>query len=106
MRFNRAYEKGDRPDASGHTRIASGDFPGRVEIRNPNWLFFTVVGIEFGFSVIAGLFLGDYIDGKLDTAFPFFTLLGLVCGVVAGLTLLLRTLKLRQKRENGNDEKS
>ena len=65
-----------------------------------------MIGIEFAFSVIAGLVLGDYIDEKLDTAFPFFTLLGLVCGVIAGLTLLLRTLKLRQKKENGNDEKS
>ena len=65
-----------------------------------------MIGIEFAFSVIAGLFLGNYIDEKLDTAFPFFTLLGLVCGVIAGLTLLLRTLKLRQKRENGKDEES
>ena len=80
-------------------------FPEEREIRNPNWLFFTVVGIEFGFSVIAGLLLGDYIDGKLDTAFPFFTLLGLVCGVIAGLTLLLRTLKLKQKKEESDDEK-
>lgn len=56
--------------------------------------------------MIAGLFLGDYIDRKLDTAFPFFTLLGLVCGVTAGLVLLLRTLKLKQKREDDNDEKS
>ena len=81
-------------------------FPGERKIRNPNWLFFTVVGIEFGFSVIAGLLLGDYIDGKFDTAFPFFTLLGLVCGVIAGLTLLLRTLKLKQKKEESDDEKS
>ncbi len=81
-------------------------FPEERKIRNPNWLFFTVIGIEFSFSVIAGLFLGDYIDGKFDTAFPFFTLLGLVCGVIAGLTLLLRTLKLKQEKEDGNDEKS
>ena len=80
-------------------------FPEERKIRSPNWLFFTVVGIEFGFSVIAGLLLGDYIDGKLDTAFPFFTLLGLVCGVIAGLTLLLRTLKLKQKKEESDDEK-
>ncbi len=77
-----------------------------MKITNPNWLFFIVIGIEFGFSVIAGLFLGDYIDGKLDSAFPLFTLLGLVCGVIAGLTLLLRTLKLRQHGKNGTDEKS
>ncbi len=83
-----------------------GKFPGRSEIKNPNWFFFIVVGIEFAFSVIAGILLGSYIDGKLDTAFPFFTLLGLVCGVIAGMTLLLRTLKLRQQRKNGNDEKS
>ena len=82
-----------------------GKFPRESEIGNSNWPFFIVIGIEFAFSVIAGLFLGDYIDGKLDTAFPFFTLLGLVCGVIAGLTLLLRTLKLRQKRKDGNDEK-
>ena len=82
-----------------------GRFPGESEIRGPNWLFFIVIGVEFAFSVIAGLFLGNYIDGKLDTAFPFFTLLGLVCGVTAGLTLLLRTLRLRHTGKNGNDEK-
>ena len=82
-----------------------GKSPGESEIGNSNWLFFIVVGIEFAFSVIAGLFLGNYVDGKLDTAFPFFTLLGLVGGVTAGLTLLLRTLKLRHAGKNGNDEK-
>ncbi|MCY3986001.1 MAG: AtpZ/AtpI family protein [Candidatus Dadabacteria bacterium] len=55
-----------------------------------------VIGVEFAFSIIAGLLIGGYIDGELDTDFPFFTLLGLVGGVTAGLSLLLRTLKLRQ----------
>ena len=79
-------------------------FPVESGIRNPNWLFFIVIGVEFAFSVIAGLFIGSYVDGKLDTGFPFFTLLGLVGGVTAGLTLLLRTLKLRQKQKDEDHE--
>lgn len=74
-------------------------------MRNSDWLFFAVTGVEFGVSVIAGLLLGGYADSKLDTSFPFFTLIGLVCGVSAGLTLLLRTLKLRRGEKDGPNER-
>ncbi len=76
----------------------------RKPIGNRNWIFFAVIGIEFGCSVIGGLLLGGYADKKFETSFPLFTLLGLVCGVVAGLTLLLRALRLRDKEEDNVNE--
>lgn len=74
-------------------------------MKNSNWLFFAIAGVEFGVSVIAGLLLGGYADSKLDTSFPLFTLIGLVCGVSAGLTLLLRTLKLHWREKDGPNER-
>ncbi|MEM7007662.1 MAG: AtpZ/AtpI family protein [Thermodesulfobacteriota bacterium] len=52
-----------------------------------------VIGFELGFSVIAGIVLGDYIDNWLETKTPWFTMIGLVAGVVAGFSLLIRMLR-------------
>ncbi|NIT14432.1 MAG: hypothetical protein GTN99_09390 [Candidatus Dadabacteria bacterium] len=51
------------------------------------------MGVELAFSVIAGLVLGDYIDGKLNLNTPWFTLLGLLIGLFAGTAILLKILK-------------
>lgn len=58
------------------------------------WIVYAAVGLEIGFSVIAGLVLGSYVDEWMGTANPYFTLLGLLGGVIAGLTLLLRLLRI------------
>lgn len=44
-------------------------------------------------SVVAGIMLGNYVDSWLETESPWFTMLGLLAGVVAGFSLLLRMLK-------------
>ncbi len=76
----------------------------RKTIENRNWIFFAVIGIEFGCSIIGGLLLGGYADKKFETPFPLFTLLGLVCGVVAGMVFLLRALKLKDKEDGNRNE--
>ncbi|NIX16288.1 MAG: hypothetical protein GWN11_10565 [Candidatus Dadabacteria bacterium] len=42
---------------------------------------------------MAGLVLGDYIDGKLKLDTPWFTFLGLLIGLFAGTTILIKLLK-------------
>ncbi|NIP37827.1 MAG: AtpZ/AtpI family protein [Candidatus Dadabacteria bacterium] len=60
------------------------------------------VGIELAFSVIAGLVLGDYIDGKLKLDTPWFTFLGLLIGLFAGTSILIKLLK---RYDNDSDER-
>jgi F0F1-type ATP synthase assembly protein I len=56
-------------------------------------MVFLVVGFELGFSVIAGIILGEYVDKWLQTKTPWFTMLGLVAGVITGFSLLIRMMK-------------
>ena len=64
---------------------------------------FIAVGFELGFSVIAGIILGQYVDKWVGTTTPWFTMLGLVAGVFTGFSLLLRMIK---RIDNGKDSKS
>lgn len=64
---------------------------------------FIAVGFELGFSVIAGIILGQYVDKWVGTDTPWFTMLGLVAGVFTGFSLLLRMIK---RIGNGKDGKS
>ncbi|NIP30149.1 MAG: hypothetical protein GTO02_08385 [Candidatus Dadabacteria bacterium] len=57
-----------------------------------------------GFSVAAGLLLGSYLDNKFETSTPYFTLIGLIAGVVTGFTMLFRILKMKERKENENNE--
>jgi len=41
---------------------------------------FIAVGFELGFSVIAGILLGQYVDKWVGVKTPWFTILGLVAG--------------------------
>ena len=61
--------------------------------RKYKWLTFIAVGFELGFSVIAGMLLGHYVDKWVGTKTPWFTIIGLLAGGFAGFSLLLRTLK-------------
>lgn len=54
---------------------------------------FIAVGFELGFSVIAGIILGQYVDKWVGVETPWFTILGLIAGVFAGFALLFRMLK-------------
>lgn len=54
---------------------------------------FIAIGFELGFSVIAGILLGHYIDKRVGTETPWFTIIGLLAGGFAGFSILLRMLK-------------
>jgi F0F1-type ATP synthase assembly protein I len=54
---------------------------------------FIAVGFELGFSVIAGILLGQYVDKWVGVKTPWFTILGLIAGVFAGFAFLFRMLK-------------
>ena len=56
------------------------------------YLRFSTVGLELGFSVLLGLFIGQYLDGLLDTE-PWLLLLFLLLGAAAGFRRLYRLLK-------------
>jgi F0F1-type ATP synthase assembly protein I len=65
---------------------------------------FIVIGFELGFSVIAGILLGQYVDRWLETDTPWFTMLGLLAGVFAGFNLLLRMIKRIDDRKDGQSD--
>lgn len=61
------------------------------------------VGFQLAISVVAGLLVGQWADGKLGTA-PWLTLLGLIIGSVAGFYNLIRIMNWKQRRQNGEKE--
>lgn len=63
------------------------------------WLLYVAAGFELGFAVIAGIILGSYLDGWIGTENPYFTILGLLGGMVTGFTFLLRMLNMKDDRE-------
>ena len=64
---------------------------------------FIAIGFELGFSVIAGLLLGHYVDKLVGTKTPWFTMLGLLAGGFAGFNILLRMIK---RVNDGKDSES
>jgi len=62
------------------------------------------VGLEFALSVLLGLFVGRWIDGKLGTG-PWVALSGLLLGMVAGYRSIWRALK-RATREAERQEEA
>ena len=64
---------------------------------------FIAIGFEFGFSVIAGILLGSYVDKLVGTKTPWFTIIGLLAGGFAGFNILLRMLK---RVNDGKDSES
>ena len=65
---------------------------------------FIVIGFELGFSVIAGILLGHYVDRWLETDTPWFTMLGLLAGGFAGFNLLLRMIRKIDDRKDGQSD--
>ncbi len=63
-------------------------------------MVFIAIGFELGFSVIAGIVLGQYIDNWLEIETPWFTIIGLVAGMIAGFSLLIRMIKRIDDRKN------
>ena len=60
------------------------------------------VGLEFGLSVIVGLFFGQWLDGKLHTG-PWLLLVGMGFGTAAGIRTLLRTAEKARKEIDEED---
>ena len=56
------------------------------------YLRLSTVGLELGFAVLLGLFIGQYLDGVLGTE-PWLLLLFLLLGAAAGFRRLYRLLK-------------
>ncbi|KAB2823085.1 MAG: AtpZ/AtpI family protein [Candidatus Dadabacteria bacterium] len=61
------------------------------------------IGFELGFSVIAGILLGQYVDKLVGTRTPWFTIIGLLAGGFAGFNILLRMIK---RVNDGKDSES
>ncbi len=69
-------------------------------------MVFIAIGFELGFSVIAGIMLGQYVDNWLEVETPWFTMIGLVAGMIAGFSLLIRMIKRIDDRKDIDDRKN
>jgi len=67
--------------------------------KKQNWMYFLVVGGNFGFSVAAGLLLGNYLDKRFNNEIPYFTILGLLIGVFSGVALLINLLRIKNGKK-------
>lgn len=68
--------------------------------KDPLWITFGIygaVGIQLSLTVVAGWFIGNYLDQKWEIS-PWLALTGLVLGFVGGLVNLIRILNWRQKK--------
>ena len=63
----------------------------RIKISN-SWFKFFIIGTELAGTILAGLFIGDLIDKKLDTN-QIFTIVGIVLGTLAGFVIMIKILK-------------
>lgn len=61
------------------------------------------VGLEFGLSVLFGLWGGNWLDGHCGTR-PWLALVGMGFGIAAGTRALLRMLR-RAKRELDEEDR-
>ncbi len=62
------------------------------------------VGLEFGLSVLVGLFGGQWLDRKLHTD-PWLTFIGMAFGVAAGVRTLWRTARRAQHELEAEDQR-
>lgn len=58
---------------------------------------YSAIGFQFAIAVLAGLFLGNYLDEKWGTS-PILTLIGLIFGFTGGLYNLIKVLKWQKNR--------
>lgn len=59
-------------------------------------MIYIALGFELAFSVLAGAFIGQYLDGWVGTKTPWFTIMGFVVGLAAGITILIKMINLRK----------
>jgi F0F1-type ATP synthase assembly protein I len=63
------------------------------ENKNLLWLQYFAIGVELAFSVVAGIILGHYVDKWIGAKSPWFTIIGLIAGMISGFTILIRMTK-------------
>lgn len=71
-----------------------------MDKKDPIWITFGIysaIGFQFAIAVLAGLFLGNYLDEKWGSA-PFLTLTGLIFGFSGGLYNLIKVLNWKRDR--------
>jgi ATP synthase protein I len=68
---------------------------------------YATVGLEFGLSLLVGLFGGRWLDGKLGTA-HWLTFIGFGFGVAAGYRAIYRTAQAanRDAERQSNEERA
>ena len=67
--------------------------------KSHKWMYFIVAGSNLGFSVAAGLLIGRYLDNKFGNEIPYFTVLGLLAGVISEMTVLIKMLKMKNDKK-------
>lgn len=60
-------------------------------------------GLQLAISVVAFLFIGDYVDRKLNTS-PWFTVTGLILGFIGGMVNLIRIVQRINISEKPKDK--
>lgn len=68
--------------------------------RFKQYLRFSAVGLELGFSVVLGLMVGQWLDRKLGTE-PWLMLVGLCFGMAAGFRSVYRMLRELNDKDSG-----
>jgi F0F1-type ATP synthase assembly protein I len=91
-----------RPTSPGQARVS----PDRTEPPKVSRSDGTVkagaglaAGVTFAASIIAGFFIGQFIDGHLHTGFPWGTLVFTLLGVAAGFLNLMRLLETTDRKK-------
>ncbi|MDP8239850.1 MAG: AtpZ/AtpI family protein [Candidatus Hatepunaea meridiana] len=64
---------------------------------------YTHLGMTLAVSILAGFFLGYWLDGKIGTM-PLLTLAGAFTGATGGFIYLVQTLNKLQKKSEEEDE--
>ncbi len=65
---------------------------------------YSTVGLELAFSVLVGLFIGQWLDEKLETG-GWLTAVGLSFGVAAGVRFVWRALEQANREAEEADRK-
>jgi|TARA_B100000131_G_scaffold61304_1_gene57162 F0F1-type ATP synthase assembly protein I len=63
---------------------------------NNAWFKFFLVGSELACTILAGLFIGDYLDNVFNTQ-QTFTLSGVVLGSISGFIIMFKILNKFKK---------